>query len=81
MKKTSMNKITDKEWREALADGAKAKELLINMQVPSNGELCGVSFVQLSNGNQIPVKDVTEKQAHDFISMIAPSRCCQGIKQ
>lgn len=70
--------VTDKMWREACASGKKAKELLVNMAVGGKGK---VTFVQLSNGGQIPVGDVTEKQALDFIQMLAPERIWKGFRQ
>lgn len=71
-------KITDAMWREASENGAKAKEMLRTMNIGGKGD---VKFVKLANGNQIPVEEVTEKQAQDFISMLAPERVWKGFRQ
>lgn len=71
-------KVSDSMWRRAATDGAYAKEMLIGLEFPNGAR---VKFVELENGSQIPVRDVTEKQAQDFMAMLAPERCWQGEKQ
>lgn len=70
--------ITDQMWREACEDGSKAKQMLVTMSIVGKGS---VSHVDLENGNRIPVRDITEKQAKDFIAMLAPERVWNGFKQ
>lgn len=70
--------ITDKMWREGSRNGKVAKEILINMSIGGKGK---VKFVDLENGNRIAVQEVTEKQAQDFIAMLAPERVWKGYRQ
>lgn len=71
-------KITDQMWREACRDGSAAKLMLVNMSIGGKGK---VEMVRLSNGSEIPVTDITEKQALDFITMLAPERVWKGHRQ
>lgn len=71
-------KLGAKEWREIYWNKAKAKEALINLMVPvTDGKfgtkLSPVKFVDLMNGSRIPVADVTEEQAHEFMKALCPT--------
>lgn len=68
-----MKKIDANMWREILSDKAKAKEALVELTFEGdNGELVSVKEVQLENGKTIPVKNITEEQAHAFMSALCP---------
>lgn len=61
-------------WKEILLSPAKAREALINLEIEdSAGKMTKVLFLNLENGNRIPVEDVTEEQAHEFMKNLCPS--------
>lgn len=79
-----MKKITDKMWRDACKNGKTAKQFLIDMVFPSDvtgAEPNKAREVTLTNGNTIPIADISEKQALDFIKMLAPERVWKGFRQ
>lgn len=59
----------DIDWQAVTTNGKKAKESLMGLVTPQGK----VGFVQLENGNQIPVNKVTEEQAMEFFKEIMPS--------
>lgn len=65
-------KLDAKAWREIWWNKKKAKEALVGLMIPVNGKLSPVKEVQLANGNTIPVEDVTEEQAHEFMKALCP---------
>lgn len=76
MKKNFPNKskIYVKMWQDILLSPTKAKEALVDMLVPAgpNGELKKVLTVTLQSGTEIPVSEVSEAQAHAFMSLLCP---------
>lgn len=67
-------KIDAAMWREIYWNPTRAKEALINLEVPAdNGKLAKVTHLDLESGLRIPVKDVSEKQAHEFMKKLCPS--------
>lgn len=73
-----LSKITDTEWKEAISDGKKAKELLGQLTFKNGSTL---SFLEFGDGKQIPVSDVSEEQAKNFFFELAPTRIWRGVKQ
>lgn len=61
-------KIDAEYWRQIIASPKLAKEALMHLELPQGR----VKEVTLANGNTIPVGDVTEQQAHEFMCMLAP---------
>lgn len=72
----SRKKKIDKEyWRKIWWSKSEAKKALVGLMVPvgPSGKLSAVKAVSLANGNTIPVEDVTEEQAHEFMKQLCPS--------
>lgn len=63
-------KIDKAYWQRILGDSSAAKEALQYLEFDGGAR---VEFVELSNGNRIKVEDVTEEQAHEFMSSICPT--------
>lgn len=73
-KEPQRRKIDKEYWREIWWSKEKAKEALMNLEFDGdNGKPARVQRVQLANGNQIPVEDVTAEQAHEFMRALCPS--------
>lgn len=70
--KTKTVKIDKSYWQEILKDGATAKNALINLEI--GPKRIAVKAVRLENGNEVPVTEITEKQALDFMTKLCPSK-------
>lgn len=67
-------KIDAKYWREIWWSPSKAREALIGLMIPDkNGKPRKVEYVKLDGGRQIPVEEVTEEQAHEFMKQLCPT--------
>ena len=62
-------------WRKIWWSKSEAKKALVGLMMPRGpkGKLSKVTHVTLENGSQIPVEDVTEEQAHEFMKAICPT--------
>lgn len=61
-------------WRKIFWSKKEAKKALLNLMIPTeNRKLSKVLEVTLENGNTIPVEQVTEEQAHEFMKALCPS--------
>ena len=66
-------KITKSQWVKIYWNKTEAKNALQNLSVPDHsGKLRKVTFVELENGKRIPINEVTEEQAHEFMKAICP---------
>lgn len=72
-------KIDKSYWQEILKSGALAKKALVNLEIGPNR--VKVRGVQLENGNEIPVTEITEQQALDFMTKLCPSKFLPKSKQ
>lgn len=69
-------KIDAKYWREIWWSPSKARAALIGLMVPhptKKGRLSKVEYVTLESGAKIPVEEVTEEQAHEFMKQLCPT--------
>lgn len=72
-KKPNTQKVDKKMWRDIFLIKGAAKKMLVNLVVQNEkGEPCKVDNVTLANGKIIPVADVTDEQAQEFLKKIAP---------
>lgn len=63
------NKIIDAQyWQKICSNGKEAKKALVALVTPDGPVKC----VQLSNGKSVPVEDVTEAQALEFMKALRP---------
>ena len=62
-----------KAWREIYWNKNKAKQALVGLMVPDKqGKLRRVSFVETNDNRRIPVEDVSEETAHEFMKQLCP---------
>lgn len=68
------SKQIDKEyWKKIWWNKSEAKKALVNLEIKAdNGKMAKVLHVDLANGNRIPVEDITEDQAHEFMKALCP---------
>lgn len=72
-KQEKMERIDAKRWREIYWRKGDAREALVNLVIEdTDGKMKKVEHVVLSNGRQIPVSEVTEEQAHEFMRALCP---------
>jgi len=63
------DKIDIKMWQEILLSPKKAKEALVGLITPKGK----VEIVKLANGKIVPVGEITEEQAHEFMTALCPT--------
>lgn len=66
-----MRPLDDEYWEEIMKSPAKAKEALCQLAFPNGSR---VTQVTMESGLEVPVEDVTEKQAYEFMMGICPAR-------
>lgn len=66
-----MRPLDDDYWLEIIASPVKAKDALVHLTFPNGAK---VTQVTLGSGAEIPVEDVSEQQAYEFMMGICPAR-------
>lgn len=64
-----VQEIDTEYWQRITTDKKVAREVLMNLVTPQGR----VTFMTLDNGAQLPINQVTEEQAIEFMRSICPS--------